>query len=857
MLRFLSLKIGVGTIFFFFLTINVQAAIIYVDAGASGTNNGSSWSNAYTDLQVALSVAFINDEVWVKGGIYKPTATTDRSISFVMKNGVNIYGGFDGTETAVNQRNISANPTTLSGDIGQPGDNTDNTKQVVKILNFTTLFVMDGFRVSAGYDTWAGADGAGAYLNNNAAGQITINNCIFYDNYAYGSGGGMFIDESNVTFNFCEFLYNGSFLDGGGGIYADNGSNSNLYLNDCKFIGNTSRNGTVITFDGFNLVMERNLITANAATSGHLIFVDNNTINFQINNSLIIGNQIEDNLGAIISSYSSAPNSSSLTNVTICHNINIASTGSYHEVIDNANSAINIENCIVYGNTMSDLNLQIESGNNVYNSIVENGYAGGVNVISVDPLFVNPSSLAASPFDASTFDYSLDSMSYGVNFGDNSFALQFSVDYLNNVRIQQGLVDCGAIESPYSDIHLPVAHCKDTVVYLDVNGFALIEYTYLDDNSTDNLGIVSYAISDSNFYCADIGVHTVTLIVFDAAGNSDSCISMVTVVDDIDPIILGNNLTVYLDTTGNVSINANDIDNGTSDNCGIDSIYISQMNFTCADAGSNQITFTATDFSGNTSSVSYTVNVVDSVFPTAITKNIDVYLNATGIASITPLDVDSGSFDDCNIVSMTVSPNSFSCLETGSNVVVFSVEDDYGNLSQTNAIVTVHDTILPLTNGQNIQVDLAISNPYTIAASDINNGSSDNCSFTQSINLNIFTSVGLYPVELTSVDASGNSSSDNFTVEVIDSGVGLSENSLNRIKVLPNPTSGIVYIDFDYQTNDALVEVFDCTGKRVQQILKSDSGLLKLVIEGDNGIYFVKISVDGFGPSYSKIVKSQ
>jgi hypothetical protein len=70
---------------FVFFTYRSYSAIIYVNTNATGTNNGSSWTNAFTDLQNALSVAFINDEIWVAAGSYKPTQTEDRALSFVMK----------------------------------------------------------------------------------------------------------------------------------------------------------------------------------------------------------------------------------------------------------------------------------------------------------------------------------------------------------------------------------------------------------------------------------------------------------------------------------------------------------------------------------------------------------------------------------------------------------------------------------------------------------------------------------------------------------------------------------------------------------------------------------------------------
>jgi hypothetical protein len=81
------------------------SAVRYVNGAAIGSNDGSSWVNAYTDLQAALAAAVSGDEIWVAAGTYKPTATTNRSVSFALKNGVGVYGGFLGNEASRGDRN--------------------------------------------------------------------------------------------------------------------------------------------------------------------------------------------------------------------------------------------------------------------------------------------------------------------------------------------------------------------------------------------------------------------------------------------------------------------------------------------------------------------------------------------------------------------------------------------------------------------------------------------------------------------------------------------------------------------------------------------------------------------------------
>ncbi|KOS69078.1 hypothetical protein AEA09_11345 [Lysinibacillus contaminans] len=112
-----------------------DSATIYVNQASTGTvEDGISWATAYKDLQKALTKATDGNQIWIAKGTYIPTkplvGNDSRTASFQMKNGVAIYGGFNGTEVIREQRDFAVNETILSGDIGTAGDNTDNTYHV-------------------------------------------------------------------------------------------------------------------------------------------------------------------------------------------------------------------------------------------------------------------------------------------------------------------------------------------------------------------------------------------------------------------------------------------------------------------------------------------------------------------------------------------------------------------------------------------------------------------------------------------------------------------------------------------------------------------------------------------------------
>ncbi len=150
-------------ILLFFSASLVHAQTIhYVNHAASGTNNGVSWTNAYTDLQSALNQASSGDEIWVAQGVYVPSVdstgqvpTDVRLKTFRLKPGVRIYGGFLGNETAKIQRDWVRNPTVLSGETGDPLNDSDNVAHVVFAWGYFSDYAkLDGFSIIEG-NAWA------------------------------------------------------------------------------------------------------------------------------------------------------------------------------------------------------------------------------------------------------------------------------------------------------------------------------------------------------------------------------------------------------------------------------------------------------------------------------------------------------------------------------------------------------------------------------------------------------------------------------------------------------------------------------------------------------------------------------
>lgn len=471
------------------ITLEQGSPIIYVRQGATGANNGTSWANAYSSLATALTNAPTGSEIWVAQGTYRPTTTTDRDISFDLKNLVEVYGGFNGTETSRAQRNFTVNPTILSGDIGAPNDRSDNSYNVVTGNNLSASTVLDGFTITDGNNTLSTGDGAGFDLSNSSpilanllvinnsttgfsseggggyiengipqlinvsftgntsqnggalslrSSSAILNNINFSGNSAGQRAGALYMVSSNPNItnsNFINNTANGSNADGG--AIASQSSSPNL--TNVRFLANSAndRGGAISTFRGspnlFNVIFERN----SSAFGGGIHFDGG----FSSGNTPTLTNVVFDrntsNNGGGIYNFQ---NNITANNVTFSNNT--AATGSAIQS-DSDRSQVVIINSILWNDQASTGNsiiTNINSGRTIVNnSLVQGGYPNSNPTnpnLDANPLFIN----------ASIGNLRLQGLSLAINAGLNDAVNGISIDIAGNPRISAGTVDLGAYE---------------------------------------------------------------------------------------------------------------------------------------------------------------------------------------------------------------------------------------------------------------------------------------------------------------------------------------------------------------------------------------------------------------------------
>ncbi len=255
-----------------FLTLLLAAATsawgqIRVNLNATGANDGSSWADAFTDLQSALAVATGGSEIWVAAGTYHPTPSTERAATFQLVTGVAIYGGFEGTEVTLGERDLSANTVILSGDIGVPDDSSDNSYHVVTSSGTESSAILDGFTVRGGNADGSSPHNFGGGIFNED-GRPTLRNLFLLENSATYGAAIINVTDADVDIRNIVCINNTAVY--GGAMY--NGYGSDALLTNVTIVGNAASFGGGLINVSSNPTITNSVIWGNTAGAGPQIY---------------------------------------------------------------------------------------------------------------------------------------------------------------------------------------------------------------------------------------------------------------------------------------------------------------------------------------------------------------------------------------------------------------------------------------------------------------------------------------------------------------------------------------------------------------------------------------------------------
>ncbi len=386
-----------------------------------------------------------------------------------------------------------------------------------------------------------------------------------------------------------------------------------------------------------------------------------------------------------------------------------------------------------------------------------NGEAS-ITVNDIDNGSTDACGIATSSIDVTDFNCS--------NVGDNTVTL--------TVTDVNGNTSTCTTTVTVEDAIAPTIICAmDTLVSTDP-GDCYATVTFPDALATDNCSGVTVTQTDglpsgSQF---PVGVSTIEFTATDASGNTSVCTFDITVEDNEAPLAACENITIQLDEFGSASITAADLDGGSTDACGVDTIVIDQDTFDCSNVGDNNVTLTVTDVNGNTSTCTAIVTVEDITAPDVVCQDITVQLDATGLVSITGMDVDGGSTDACGIASYDLDMDTFDCSNVGVNAVELTVTDNNGNTATCTAMVTVEDNTSPDLVCADFTLELGEDGTATLLPGDVIASNDDACGIdTTAVDITEFdcSDIGTpVTVQVFVSDVNGNLSTCFAEVTVVD-----------------------------------------------------------------------------------------
>ena len=305
----------------------------YVKSG--GTGDGTSWDDASGDLQRMIDELADNNpngqpgEVWVAAGTYEPQAQlipgTSYSSSFRMRDGVSVYGGFEGNETSLAERNAKkgAMPWSLTNETELVAayydhDNlafnnntkwtlTSDSRHVVWFAplgegdgGFTQPTYLDGVTIRGGYaqggtglDEFMTDRGAGVYMDGE---NTYLTNCIVKENYAKGNGGGVYVKEGRVQ---TSLIYNNNSDANGGAVYVDDQG----LVHRSMLANNSARNGAGAYLDNADgatpeyLILSTCVVSNNTTTGNAAVYCNRGGVLLQntvVNNNCVTGTDLTD-----------------------------------------------------------------------------------------------------------------------------------------------------------------------------------------------------------------------------------------------------------------------------------------------------------------------------------------------------------------------------------------------------------------------------------------------------------------------------------------------------------------------------------------------------------------------------------
>jgi surface protein len=263
------------------------------------------------------------------------------------------------------------------------------------------------------------------------------------------------------------------------------------------------------------------------------------------------------------------------------------------------------------------------------------------------------------------------------------------------------------------------------------DGAALTAEALILDSFFNNSCLDWSATLDQDVFttCSDIGTEDVELSITNSV-DTFVCVSTVLISDNTSPAISCSDTTITIIDGAQKTVTRDLLQASLTDNCTLTDTIILPGKLSCTDIGDNEVVILAQDASGNIGMCTATVTVINEEVPLARCRDREVSLNQEGMASLTALDIDDGSYSNCGTLSYTASQLSFSCEDGSVQTVALYVEGENGKADTCTSNLTLKDVYAPNAQCADITVYLGANGQVAIPPASLDGGSEDNCDIT-------------------------------------------------------------------------------------------------------------------------------
>ncbi|MFY7670833.1 T9SS type A sorting domain-containing protein [Tenacibaculum sp. MEBiC06402] len=869
---------------------------IYVDASATGNNDGTSWTNAYTDLTNAFANSLNDDEVWIARGTYNTGTNNSTSFNINGEN-VKVYGGFAGNESNLSDRDMitihTTNKTVLSGDIDNNDDGNisfgnstmlDNSDKVVRIIGDN--ITLDGLTISDGYaDGLSGIAryGAGIYVENNIT-SFTIENCIIKDNVAYWAAG-LFADPSgncNIKINASVFESNLGVLTGAMYIVPAASTTTHVSITNCLFNGNVTANDLLTDSNNARLGL--------GSPAGWIrAFHPNSQTNTEIVNNTFVNNKAggtANNSDFPVLGISRGSNNSNPSVHTVANNIFWGNT------INNGQ-----QTTLAIGGVVDALNIQ---GNQIFNSIDEEGLSnlGGVTTVN--------NNTSSNPNLTSDFKLQASSTT-AIDAGDNTkIPSGITLDLAGNSRIENNTVDIGAYEFSGGTapciVNIPDAALKADIISnassggIDTNNDGEIQcseaiaYTgtltltgiTTAGNWSDATGLEAFteitglvfSTATTNLTSLDLTANS-KIETLNINGEAFTTLDISTLTSLTDLIVVNVPLTV-IDISNNTALKNLRFDNGTITTLDVSNLTDLETLRAVNNSNLSTVTFvnnsSLNDIELRDSNVSnIDVSSAINLVTLDLTNNQLTSLNISNNPNLENLYIGGNNFTGLNLsqnsilTNLSIGQNNLSSLDLSQNVSLRDLGIGQNNftsldLSQNGNLeyLLIEDnsslTDLDLSNNSFL-LEVYINRCSGITSLNVANGNNGNSSTSNLYLVDVTNNANLSCIQHDSgfdpTATNGNWIKDTTANWSTNCGaLSVDDISSNEFKIYPNPTSSVLNINSNYTINK--IEVYSVLGK---QLLTQNNKNHIDVSTLSKGVYFMHVFIENKNTIKYKFVK--